>query len=53
MPPKGTIGMALAAFRLWQRLPPAQRRAVLDQARKHGPKAAAAAATILKSRKKP
>jgi hypothetical protein len=45
--------MALAAYKLWARLPPAQKRAVLDQARKHGPKAAAAAATIIKSKKKP
>jgi hypothetical protein len=53
MPPKSTIGMALAAYRLWRRMPPAQRRLVLDQARVHGPKAAAAAAALLKSRKKP
>ncbi len=53
MPPKSTIGMALAAYRLWRRLPPAQRRALFDQAKKHGPKAAAAAGAVLKSRKKP
>ena len=53
MPPKGTIGMALAAYKLWRRLPPAQRRALFDQAREHGPKAAAAAGGVLKSRKKP
>ena len=52
MPPKGTLGMAIAAYRLWRRLPPAQRRALFDQARKHGPKAAAAAGAVLKSRKK-
>jgi len=52
MPPKGTIGMALAAYKLWRRLPPAQKRLVLDQARVHGPKAAAAAAALLKSRRK-
>ena len=33
MPPKSTIGMALAAYKLWRRLPPAQKRMVLDQAR--------------------
>jgi hypothetical protein len=53
MPPKGTIGMALAAYKLWRRLPPAQKRMVLDQARVHGPKAAAAAAALVKSRKRP
>jgi hypothetical protein len=53
MLPKGTIGMALAAYKLWRRLPPAQKRVVLDKARFHGPKAAAAAAAMLKSRKKP
>ena len=51
MRPKGTIGMALAAYKLWRRLPPAQKRLVLEQARKHGPKAAAAAAAVV--RRKP
>jgi hypothetical protein len=51
MPPKGTIGLALAAYKLWRRLPPAQRAAVFNQARKHGPKAAAAAGALIKSRK--
>jgi hypothetical protein len=45
--------MALAAYKLWRRLPPSQKRLVLDQAKKHGPKAAAAAGAVLKSRKKP
>jgi hypothetical protein len=53
MPPKGTIGMALAAYKLWRRMPPAQKRLMLDQARRHGPKAAAAATALLKSKKKP
>ena len=53
MPPKGTIGMALAAYKLWRRLPRAQRRVLFDQAKRHGPKAAAAAGAVLKSRKKP
>ena len=51
--PRGTIGMALAAYKLWARLPPAQRKALFAQARKHGPKAAAAAGAVLKSRKRP
>jgi hypothetical protein len=50
--PKGTIGMALAAYKLWRRLPPTQRTLVFKQARKHGPKAAAAATALLRSRKR-
>ena len=53
MPPKGTIGIAFAAYKLWRRIPPEQKERVLGQARVHGPKAAAAAAALLKSRKKP
>ena len=53
MRPKGTIGLAFAAYKLWRRLPPAQRRRVFEQAKKHGPKAAAAAGAVLKSRKRP
>jgi hypothetical protein len=52
MPPKGTIGLAFAAYKLWRRLPPAQRAAVFEQARKHGPKAAAAAGAAIKARKR-
>jgi hypothetical protein len=48
MVPKSSVGMALAAYRAWRRLPPKQRRLVLEQVRKHGPKAAAAAATLVK-----
>jgi hypothetical protein len=53
VPPKGTIGMAVAAYKLWRRLPPAQRQLVFKHARKHGPKAAAAATALLRSRKRP
>jgi hypothetical protein len=53
MPPKSTVGLALAAYKLWRRMPPEQKRLVLDQAKVQGPKAAAAAAALLKSRKKP
>lgn len=52
MAPKGTIGLALAAYKMWNRLPPAQRAVVFAQLRKHGPKAAAAAAAYFQSRKK-
>jgi hypothetical protein len=36
----GPIGIALTAWDIWRRLPPAQRRQVLNIARKHGPKVA-------------
>jgi hypothetical protein len=37
----GPIGIALTAWDIWRRLPPRQRKQVLDIARKHGPKVAA------------
>jgi hypothetical protein len=39
----GPFGLALTAWDLWRRLPPRQRKQVLDLARKHGPKVAARA----------
>jgi hypothetical protein len=36
----GPIGLALTAWDIWRRLPPRQRKQVLDIARKHGPKVA-------------
>jgi hypothetical protein len=38
----GPIGLAFTAFHLWRRLPPAQRRMMVQVARQHGPKVAAA-----------
>jgi hypothetical protein len=40
--PTSPIGIALGAYHLWRRLPPAQRKQVLQTARTHGPKVAAA-----------
>ena len=40
--PTSPIGLAFGAFHLWRRLPPAQRRQVMQVARMHGPKVAAA-----------
>jgi acyl-CoA reductase-like NAD-dependent aldehyde dehydrogenase len=34
------MGLALTAFEVWRRLPPAQRRMILDSARKQAPRAA-------------
>jgi hypothetical protein len=33
----GPIGLALTAYDVWRRLPPRQRRLVLQQARRYGP----------------
>ena len=42
--PKHPVTFAFFAYRMWSRLPPAQRRQVIAVARKHGPKLAGAAA---------
>jgi hypothetical protein len=36
----GPVGVALTAWDIWRRLPPKQRRQILDIARTHGPKVA-------------
>jgi hypothetical protein len=33
----GAVGLALTAWDIWRRIPPAQRRMLVRQARKHGP----------------
>ena len=43
VPRLGTAGLAVSAWRLWRRLPPKQRKRILRQVRKHGPKVAAKA----------
>ena len=40
--PTSPLGIAFGAYHLWRRLPPAQRKRVLQTARTHGPKVAAA-----------
>jgi hypothetical protein len=37
----GPIGIALTAWDVWRRLPPRQRKQILNLARKHGPMVAA------------
>ena len=37
----GPLGLALTAWDVWRRLPPRQRKQILDIARRHGPKVAA------------
>jgi hypothetical protein len=39
----GPIGLALTAFDIWRRIPPAQRRRIMAATRKHGPRIAATA----------
>ena len=36
----GPVGLALAAYDIWRRLPPKQRRRLAKALRKHGPKVA-------------
>jgi hypothetical protein len=36
----GPLGIVLTAWDLWRRLPPRQRKQILNIARKHGPKVA-------------
>ena len=40
-PRVGPIGIALTAWDIWRRLPPRQRKQILNIARKHGPRVAA------------
>jgi hypothetical protein len=39
----GPAGFAVSAWKLWRRLPPKQRKRILKQVRRHGPKVAAKA----------
>ena len=39
----GPVGLALTAFDIWRRIPKKQRRQIIAQARKHGPRLAKAA----------
>ena len=39
----GPVGLALTAYDVWRRLPPRQRRQLVEAARKHGPRVAARA----------
>ena len=55
--PTNPMAAGLFAYTMWRKLPPAQRRLLLQAARAHGPRVAAAAASAAaataKSRKKP
>jgi hypothetical protein len=43
----GPVGVALTAWDIWRRLPPKQRKQIMNVARKHGPKVAS---QVLKAR---
>jgi hypothetical protein len=51
-PRLGPIGVALTLYDVWRRLPPRQRRQVLDLARKHGPLVAARVLEMRRNTKK-
>ena len=40
-PKVGPLGLALTAWDIWRRLPPRQRKQILNIARRHGPRVAA------------
>ncbi|MDH4176651.1 MAG: hypothetical protein OEW31_04390 [Thermoleophilia bacterium] len=46
--PRSPTSLAFVLYRAWVKLPPAQRRRLLQAARTHGPTVAARAATITK-----
>jgi hypothetical protein len=48
----GPLGAALTLWDIWRRLPPKQRRWVLDQARHHGPRVAKQALEAQRARRK-
>jgi hypothetical protein len=47
----GPIGLAITLYDVWRRLPPRQRKQLLQLARKHGPKAAAKLMEIQRARR--
>jgi len=52
VPRLGPAGVAISAWKLWRRLPPKQRKRILRQVRKHGPKVAAKAVRYAAKRRK-
>lgn len=48
----GIWGLAIAAYDVWKRLPPKQRKQALNLARKHGPKVAKQVVKARRSMKK-
>jgi hypothetical protein len=50
--PTSPLALGFAAFRLWRRLPPAQRAMILEVARTQGPRVAAAAVAAASARRR-
>jgi hypothetical protein len=48
----GPIGITLTAIDVWRRIPPKQRRRIIAEARKHGPRLAKAAAQRQRRRRR-
>ena len=49
----GPVGIALTAYDLWRRLPPEQRKQIVDATRKQAPRAAAAMLRHWRDRRRP
>ena len=47
----GPVGLAITLYDVWRRLPPKQRKQVLNLARKHGPKAASKLIQLQRTRR--
>ena len=47
----GPVGVAITLYDVWRRLPPRQRKQLLQLARKHGPKVAAKLMEIQRARR--
>ena len=47
----GSLGLALTAWDVWRRIPPAQRRALIAGARTHGPRLVKTAVAASRTRK--
>jgi hypothetical protein len=48
----GPLGVALTAWDVWRRLPPQQRRWMMQQARTHGPRLAKQAVAAQRAKRK-
>jgi hypothetical protein len=50
---RSTVALAFSAYRMWRRLPPKQRRQIIEQTRKHGPRIAKKAVATARNRPRP
>jgi hypothetical protein len=49
----GALGLALTAYDVWRRIPPSQRKWLLEATRTHGPRLASKAAEQARNARKP